>query len=249
MTIDLEAHGPVTLLRIRGGKANSMNQALLDELLHALDQVKAAPAVVITGEGNAFSAGLALPELVDLDHESMAAFIDRFERVMYQVLTFPGATVAAINGHAIAGGCVLALMCDTRVMVDDPAMKIGLNEVALGIGLPSTVVEPLRLRVPPQSLARIALDGTLFGPNEAHGVHLVDEVVAAPRLVPRCIEIATPRAAHPIAYGQIKQALQWQTVEALNRNRTQLRDQWVEAWFSEDAQTTLRTAVARITRR
>jgi enoyl-CoA hydratase len=249
MTIDLETHGPVTLLRIRGGKANAMNQALLDDLHVALDRVKDAPALVFTGEGNAFSAGLALPELIDLDATSIGTFIDRFETVMHQVLTFPGATVAAINGHAIAGGCVLALMCDTRVMVNNSTMKIGLNEVALGIGLPATVMEPLRLRVPPQSLAMIALDGTLFGPYEAQGVHLVDEVITAERLVPRCIEIATPRAAHPIAYAQIKQAMLWQTVDALNRTRAQLRDRWVETWFSKDAQTTLRAAVARITKR
>ena len=168
---------------------------------------------------------------------------------MHQVLTFPGATVAAINGHAIAGGCVLALMCDTRVMVDDATKFIGLNEVVLGIGLPATVIEPLRSRVPPQSLAAIALDGTLLKPSEASAMHLVDEVIAAKRLVPRCIEIATARAEHPIAYAQIKQALLWPVVEALNRTRAQLRDQWVEGWFSNDAQTTLRAAVARITKR
>ena len=79
----------------------------------------------------------------------------------------PRPIVAAINGHAIAGGCVLALQCDWRVMVDAPEARIGLNETQLGIGLPTSVLEPLKLAVPPASLVPIAYEGRLFAPEEA----------------------------------------------------------------------------------
>src|SRR5262249_35642165 len=152
------------VLRMIAGKANALTMQLLDTLGRAIDDAAAARALVITGDGTAFSAGLALPELIDLDRSTMAGLIDHFEQTMRRVLTFPRATVAAINGHAFAGGCVLALMCDARVMAAGTA-QIGLNEVQLGIGLPAIVVEPLRARVSPAALGAIALEGRLFSPE------------------------------------------------------------------------------------
>jgi Delta3-Delta2-enoyl-CoA isomerase len=248
MTIDIERHGAVALLRLRGGKANAMNLALLDAIDQALGDVDGAPALVITGEGKAFSAGLALPELVDLDHRGITKFIARFEAVMERVLAWRGATVAAINGHAIAGGCVLALACDARVMADGDA-KIGLNEVQLGIGLPAVVVELLHAKLPRQVHGRIAFDGALVPPAEALALHLVDEVVPAAQLVDRGIELAAGRARHSAAYAQIKEGLQIPVLAAIELRRDYLRKSWVDGWFSADAQATLREAVARITKR
>ena len=247
--IDIEHHDRIALLRVRGGKANSMSRALLDDLDRALDDVATAPGVVITGEGGAFSAGLALPDLVDLDRAAMSSFIDRFGDVMQHVLTHPGATVAAINGHAIAGGCVLALMCDQRVMTQASDAKIGLNEVQLDIGLPAIVVEPLRLRVPPSSLGPIALEGALFAPHQAQELRLVDDVVPPEAVVSLAIRRAEPRAQHPVAHAQVKRALLEPVIAAIERTRDAHRESWLDSWFSPAAQTTVRTAVARITKR
>src|SRR5947208_1017556 len=85
------------------------------------------------------------------------------------------------KGNAIAGGCVLALQCDARICTD-AQMVIGLNEVRLGIGLPSSVIEPLRLVVPASSLLPLALEGTLVSPADALRLGLVDEVVPADQL-------------------------------------------------------------------
>jgi enoyl-CoA hydratase len=155
--------------------------------------------------------------------------------------------VAAINGHAIAGGCVLALMCDARIAAAGAA-RIGLNEVQLGIGLPAVVVEPLRLRVPPSSLTAIALEGRLFGVDAARAAGLVDEVVPPGDLeacaLARAAELGRASRA---AYAQVKRALIRPALEAIDARGVAEREAWLDTWFSAPAQALLRAAVARIT--
>src|SRR5690349_469451 len=129
MSVEIERRGNVALVRLKGGRANAMSAALLGELEKVFGQLAQsdAGAVVLTGEGDAFSAGLALPDLVSLERPAMREYITGFENAMQRVLTFPRAVVAAVNGHAIAGGCVLALMCDVRLAAAGNA-KVGLNE-------------------------------------------------------------------------------------------------------------------------
>ena len=244
--IEVERRGNVALLRMKAGKANAMNVRLLEAIDSTLEQVDDADAIAITGDGKAFCAGLALPELIQLNRESMLHMIAVFEKVMRRVLAFPRATVAAINGHAFAGGCVLALMCDTRLM---SAGTIALNEVQLGIGLPSIVIEPLRIRVPPSSWGAIALEGRTFTPVEAMRLGLVDEVVEPAALEARALELATSRAAAPIAYAQIKRALLAPTLRDWEKRHEEMREVWLDTWFSEHAQRTLRATVERITKR
>ena len=246
--IEIEKHGEIALLHMRAGKANSMSTRFLDAFGAALDDAYAARALVITGDGNAFSAGLALPELIDLDRAGITAHIDHFEQTMRRLLTFPRATVAAINGHAFAGGCVLALMCDVRVMAAGDAM-IGLNEVQLGIGLPAIVIEPLRARIAPSLFGPVALEGRLVKPELALAMQLVDEVVDPELLKERALAIASARATAPEAYMQIKGALLAPVLGAYERNCHRERELWVETWFSPDAQRMLRAAVDRITKR
>jgi enoyl-CoA hydratase/carnithine racemase len=146
--MDLERQGDAALLRMNTGKANAMNADWIARMNGALDEVVAtgARALVMTGADAFFSSGLDLPALASLDRPALAAFLDSFNAVMLRVFTLPLPVVAAVNGHAIAGGCVLALQADLRVMAQGK-WRIGLNEVPLGIGLPALVVETLRTQV------------------------------------------------------------------------------------------------------
>lgn len=244
--IDLDRRGNVALLQMRAGKANAMNVRLLEALDATLENVDDADAIAITGEGKAFSAGLALPELILLDRESMTHMISIFEKVMRRVLAFPRATVAAINGHAFAGGCVLALMCDTRVMA---AGQIGLNEIQLGIGLPSIVIEPLKARLSPHAWTPVALEGRVMDPPEALRLGVIDEAVGPDALAARALELATARATAPLAYAQIKRGLLAPVLREWERRHEDVREAWIDTWFSDHAQRTLRATVDRITKR
>jgi len=240
----------IRMLRLAGGKANAMDGALLDEIERLIDDLERGPAraAVLTGYERFFSAGLALPKLIDLDRGALRAFIERFARAMTRVLACEKPIVAAINGHAIAGGCVLALMCDWRIAADGDA-KIGLNETQLGIGLPPIVVEPLRAQIPPASLVPVALEGRLFGPREAQEVGLVHEVVSVVELAARAEAKARELAAPPAAaVAQVKRALRAPILEAIARTAAVETERWLDSWFSEGARDRLRAAVAGLRR-
>src|SRR5690348_1302157 len=151
--MQLERVGEAVVLRMRAGKANAMNPAFFASMESLLDETLAskARALVITGYEGFFSAGLDLPTLDALDDAQMGSFMSGFSRTMLRIFELPLPVVAAVNGHAIAGGCVLALQADVRIGATSE-FRIGLNEVQLGIGLPYLVLETLRAQVPPPSL-------------------------------------------------------------------------------------------------
>src|SRR5690606_8973628 len=178
-------------LRMQAGKANAMNPALIRRLVDLCDEVEAsdAQALVITGDGRSFCAGLALPQLIDLERGAMRAFMNDFKDAMLRVFLLPMPVVAALDGHAIAGGCVLASQCDLRLAADRP-LKIGINETQLGMGLPSIVIETMRLFLPPSSVMPVVFGGGLFAPHEALVLGLIDEVVASDQLLTQSCERA-----------------------------------------------------------
>jgi enoyl-CoA hydratase len=250
------AHHPgtddlVTTVRLEGGKANALTGELLDTIERAIDDFERSPArvAVITGYDRFFSAGLALPKLVDLDRPAMHVFIEHFARAMTRVLACEKPIVAAINGHAIAGGCVLALMCDWRIIVDDAAVRIGLNETQLGIGLPAIVIEPLRAQVPASSLVPIAYEGRLFSPVEALALDLVHLVVPGPDLLAHAMVKARALAELPgAAVTQVKRALRSPIIDAVMRTAAVETERWLDSWFDPEAQARLRAATARLAR-
>src|SRR5262249_16555980 len=116
----MERMGEIARIRLEAGKANAMSAQLLDAIDRAFDEFQAseAAAAIVTGYDRFFSAGLALPALVDLDRPAMKRFIERFGAVMERVFRCARPVVAAVNGHAIAGGCVLFLQADWRICAD-----------------------------------------------------------------------------------------------------------------------------------
>lgn len=239
----------VVVLRLEGGKANAMTPELLDTIERMIDGFERSPATaaVLTGYDRYFSGGLALTHIIDFDVVALRGFILHFSRAMTRVFSCGKPIVAAVNGHAIAGGCVLALMCDWRIAADDAAIRIGLNETQLGIGLPAIVVEALRLAVPPASLVPIAVEGALFAPDQALSLGLVHALAPEADLVARATAKARGLGAlPPSAVAQVKRALRAPALDAIARAGDADVDRWLDTWFSPEAQARLRAAVSKL---
>jgi enoyl-CoA hydratase/carnithine racemase len=143
---------------------------------------------------------------------------------------------------------VLGLMCDWRVIVDDRAVRIGLNETQLGIAV-AVVIEPLRAQVPAASLVPIALEGRLFAPVEALAVGLVHVMVPAAEVLAHAIARAKTLAELPPgATAQVKHALRGPVIDAISRTSAVETERWLDSWFAPEAQARLRAAVAKLAR-
>lgn len=236
----LERSGEIAVLHLEAGKVNAINDAFLSALGGLLDGLGDAKAAVITAAGSTFSAGLDLPSLIELDRAGVGAFIERFGEVMLRLFELPIPLVAAINGHAIAGGCVLALQADVRVMSQG---RIGLNEAQLGLGLPAVILETLRAQVPASSLVPIALEGRLFAPDEALRLGLIDAVESDPLAA----ALVRARALALPAAGTIKRDLRSPVAARIRAVTDSAR--WAETWFAPGTHERLREAVARLTRK
>ncbi len=154
--------------------------------------------------------------------------------------------MAAVNGHAIAGGCVLAMQADLRIAADREA-RIGLNETQLGIGLPSVVLETLRFQVLPTSLPALTMEGRLFAPREALQLGLVHELAPEADLLETALRRAAALAALPPAgVRQVKADLRRAAARAARDSSAEQAEQWLDSWFDPGAQDRLRAAVARL---
>jgi enoyl-CoA hydratase len=170
---------PMITLTLDAPGKNALSTEMMESIIGRLDHAAGQP-VLFVGANDAFSAGLNLKELASLEGDRMFAFLDLLERCMTAIYLYPGPTVACVNGHAIAGGCVITLCCDHRIITDNERVRIGLNEVALGVRFPPRILSIVRRRVASQSLDRVVLGADLFSPAAALALGLVDEVVSDP---------------------------------------------------------------------
>jgi enoyl-CoA hydratase len=226
--------------------ANAMGEEFLTEFMRALDETADARALVLLGRGKAFSVGLDLPVLVTLDERAVRRFITLFAQLMERLFALPIPTVAAINGHAVAGGFVLASTADFRLAASGPA-KIGMTGVALGISYPSLVVSMLQYTLPQTSWHSVLLEGRLFDVEAAEAMGLIHGVCAPEQLE----ELAHTRArilAHgdPTAYARTKHMLKRTTLQAAAAGGEESREAFVKALFSQATRARLLAAAERL---
>lgn len=263
-TIRIESGDQCDWVRLALGRANAVGPAFLTALEGALDDLTTpggppgleldAPArpVLLTGEGSAFSAGLDLPTLLEMDRMEMTTFLANFDRTFRRVATLPRPLIAVINGHAVAGGAVLALACDLRVAARGTAKGasyvFGLREAALGLPVPNVVMEIVAAALPAGSVRTEALlTGSLYGPEEAKARGLVDILVD-----PGDLEAVALRAAGPYtqATGRASSRLKAQLRPELYAGFGQPRDEgpFLDAWFSAETRTRLQAVVDALRR-
>ena len=225
----------VAVVRLQVGKANAMNPAFLDAANAALDKAAGAGAVVLTGYDRFFCAGLDLVSLSGFDRARMLAFMHQFDRLVLRLFTWPAPVVAAINGHAIAGGCILALACDVRIMARG-AWKAGLNEIELGLPFPTSALEVARAGIPAAHLETFLYGGQLYEPEELNAKGVVDGLANPESVLMDALEVAQHLAAKPaMAFAQIKAALRRPFAERIEVGLRGGRDGFVDAWFHPDA--------------
>jgi enoyl-CoA hydratase len=162
-------------LVMQGPGKNALGTAMMRTIREGLAKAGGEP-ILLTGAGDVFSAGLNLKEVAALDQDGMAAFLAELEETVSALYQYPGPTVAWVNGHAIAGGCVLNLCCDWRVASDNPNIKIGINEVALGVRLPPRTFTIVHSRLPKGTEVAVLLGAGLYSPEQAKAKGLLDEV-------------------------------------------------------------------------
>lgn len=195
---------------------NALSTAVMEALRARLEEAGGEP-LLLTGAGDVFSAGLDLKEVAAIAGvEDTRRLIGALERLVEALFLYPGPTVALVNGHAIAGGCVLALCCDRRVMTAKPGVRMGLNEVALGLAFPPRTLAMIRAQLAAPKAERVMLGAELHDAGAAQALGLVDEVAddARAAAVARLEALARlPRDA----YARAKAALRG-TALALSRD-------------------------------
>jgi 3,2-trans-enoyl-CoA isomerase len=191
-------HGPVREVRLNRPPVNALSIELLSSLRQAIEGApqQGARAIVLSGAPGRFSAGLDLPLLLALDGVKMKVLWGELYGLLRKIATSPVPIVAAITGHAPAGGTVLSLFCDWRVMAEGE-FKIGLNEVQVGIPLPPIILAGLRRLVGVRQAEHLAISGALISPSEALRVGLVDELAPVEQIIEHAIARAQGMLALP----------------------------------------------------
>lgn len=163
-------------------KVNAMNSELLDELEAAFTHLAADDAVrgaLLSGRGKCLSAGLDLKEVGSLDRAGLNTFLDRLDAALSAGFRFDKPLAVVVDGHAIAGGLVIA-MCGDYVALGEGDHRIGLTELAVGIPFPRTAWEPVRLGMPPQALRKLVYEAGTYSPTEVFGLGVGDSLSADP---------------------------------------------------------------------
>jgi enoyl-CoA hydratase len=230
-------------ITMEGAAKNALGSDMMQFLLDRLEEAAGRP-VLLTGTGNSFSAGLNLKEVASLDARGMEVFLQLLERLMSALFAYPAPLVGFINGHAIAGGCVLTLCCDHRVAARTPASRIGLNELALGLHYPPRVMAIVRHRVPRQHLERVVLGAELFDPQAALALGLLDEIAEDGRAVAER-ELAVRASHDPGAYAAAKAALRGDAFRAADEDRSFFAREVLPTWTSPTIRERIAALLAR----
>jgi enoyl-CoA hydratase len=244
--LKIEERDGVRVLRMQFGRANAMNTGMLDELAAALTAGDPQPTV-LTGDGKIFCAGLDLVELDALDRDDFEDFLTRFSRTMVQVLTTPFPLVAAVNGHAVAGGCVLALACDYRVGTQGE-FKIGMNELTHGLPLPAVASEIPRGALTPQTYRTVVMSGVLMSPDTAQQIGILDMLADDAELaIDQACVLARQQGKSLDAFAGVKGGVVAPVVNAIKELREALDRRFIDIWFSDETSAARRETVENLT--
>lgn len=227
----------VAFVSIEHGKVNALREQVIDELARVFAQLVGmaeAKVIVLTGRDKFFTFGFDIPHFYDYSRESFTSFLIRFTDFYHELFMFPKPVIAAINGHCIAGGTMLATACDYRIMVAGRT-KIGSNELGFGSSVFAGTVEMLKYVVGARNARKILYMGELLSASDALSLGLVDKLTTSLDLARDIQEISRKFASkEPTAFASIKTMLRRSVHEKMLKWESQSIHKFVDIWYSEE---------------
>ncbi|MGH8370052.1 MAG: enoyl-CoA hydratase/isomerase family protein [Gammaproteobacteria bacterium] len=244
-------HDGVLELQLARPPVNALNPELVHALRTAIEAgaQDGRRAIILSGAEGMFSAGLDVPELLRLEHAAMSEFWKEFIDLLRTIALSPVPIIAAITGHSPAGGAVLAIFCDARIAAEGK-FKIGLNEVRVGLPVPSIIHAALRRLVGTRQAERLCLHGLLIAPEEAQRIGLVDQVFPADQLLPAALEWCRNLLALPsLAVVTTRNLVRADLVVLFEELGARSHDDLMNVWFSDETQSAMRRLVQQLAER
>jgi enoyl-CoA hydratase len=247
LMIEVTRQDSLAVLTMAHGKANAMDISLMREMRRVMVETiqSDARAIVITAHGPIFSAGVDLMALAKGGRPYLEEFLPELSAALRLVFATDKPVVAAVNGHAIAGGCILACACDYRLMARG-AGKIGVPELRVGVPFPLVPAEITRYALGTARAQRAMLVGTVVEAERAVEAGMIDEVVEPERLMERARAAASAMAATPPAsYARVKRDLRRPVLETWEQLQLQHDRETLEAWDSPAVREAVRAYVEK----
>ncbi|HEY0899973.1 MAG TPA: enoyl-CoA hydratase/isomerase family protein [Sphingobacteriaceae bacterium] len=245
-TIQTSVKDRAATITLNRGRSNAMNAEMvieLQDMFRNIRQDDAIHGVILTGNEGFFSAGLDLIELYDYNEQQIGEFWKSFLQLVHDVASFKKPLVSAISGHSPAGGCVLALCSDYRIMAEGKFI-IGLNEVPVGLIVPDSIFHLYAFWLGQARAYQYLLEGRLMNPEEARQVGLVDELIrpvslqtAADRCLRKYLQYDTT------TWQQSKVNLRRELVEKLSRDQSETLNHMLKQWWSPSTRSILQTII------
>lgn len=247
--IYIEHHGNIAVMKLNRSTTNPLNLELIKELSESIRKMKndsnVHGAVLASANEKFFSIGWDIPHLINLDKKDFKVFFQTFNRTCIDLYTLPKPTVAAVTGHAVAGGCILALCCDYRFIAEGRKL-MGLNEIKLGVPIPYPADCILRYMVD-IGIARETVDmGDFYNSEQLFQMGLVDQVLPLDQVVPTAIDRASLLGAMPQkAFAAIKRNRVEPVENQILQNLKEKEESFMECWFSDEARERLKKAMEK----
>ncbi len=241
--VTLRKNNGIATLILNRGKVNALNGAVVDQLRAHLKRLEAEPdvrAVILTGSGKFFSFGFDIPEFLAFSKKQFTEYLVNFTDLYTYLFLFPKPVVAVLNGHTMAGGCMLALACDHRIMITGKA-KISLNEIGFGSSVFAGSTEMLRFWVGNANATAILYSGAMYQAEEAKALGLIHEAAAEQSLLAAAEHAAALLGAKASpAFASIKSLLRKSVAEEMRQREASSINEFAEIWYSDATWANLR---------
>ncbi len=248
-TLRLERDGAIATITLSRPPVNAIEEAMCQELIDALDELEAddsVDALILAGRPGIYSAGLDVRALYPLERPAMVTFWHLFCELFRRLAGTPLVTVAAIEGHAPAGGCVLALACDHRIMADG-AYGIGLNEVMVGLPVPHWLTDWAISLLGRRHGERLLQMGAIVSPKEALDVGLIDHIVAEGGVLEASVveiqrRLSVPRHARRLTKAAARNDRLADMMQRADHHTALL----IESWYGPECRQVMGALVAKL---